>query len=621
MNSTTQRQDHEPTVPRRLGSICPMGGQHQGSIMTQRAAFSWFRATRLIALHLIGILWAVAAESRVLGEIAASAVEPPIVFSVQPMENNHLVYMRVTPETANLPPSNLLGLFLKVVNNGDEEIRLNSIRVRFSGNSAPSETFSRDILFDPGQTKSVNLSPDESIRLPQPAPSTAFIDLFFEGYRQPKTVQRALAPYFSSASSGIYLFPGNGKDLEPDQYFTNKDRHTGGSQFFGYDLVVHGWDPFANAFRSVKSGGSSKTNEDRLGWNIPIYAMADGVVIRASTGWEDNPAPGTRSIQRMGADHTSDHITDVKVTRFGDDRAATVVRRTSGALEVTVWDTEDNGREVYRRGSALGEEVLDIAADALTGSRLVSAVRTETGNLRVIVWGISADGETVTRLSERDAGKVKEVSLTKISTRRFATAVRTQQNALRLIVWEVSADGSSIALLSHAFAGDATSISTIALSSSRLVTCLRTAGGVMKAIVWDLLNDATTIQRRGDATSAHVLQTVAVRNSSTGFVTTMRLSDETLKLVRWDVSESGMSLTPDLEQEAGVIQDLEAVRSFDGTILTAVITQQGTFKNIFWLPDEDNGTYKRWGEREAGLPMSSVLINSIPDYSSRRCER
>ncbi|NJK45860.1 MAG: hypothetical protein HC933_17760, partial [Pleurocapsa sp. SU_196_0] len=61
----------------------------------------------------------------------------------------------------------------------------------------------------------------------------------------------------------------------------------------GYDLVVHSWNPDTQQFTTVKPGGDPGKNEDRFGWNIPIYSMGDGVVIRASTGWEDNPSPGT----------------------------------------------------------------------------------------------------------------------------------------------------------------------------------------------------------------------------------------------------------------------------------------------------------------------------------------
>jgi murein DD-endopeptidase MepM/ murein hydrolase activator NlpD len=553
-------------------------------------------STVSLAGTLCGLAFLVQTASRAgdAGVIVLPTSPPPVVFSVEPEEDGKFVIMRVPPGTANGPASSLLGLRVKAVNNGTSSHRLNTIRVRFPGFPALTTDLVRDETFASGETKTLYMDPDESIQLPQPPPPSVVFELRFDGYVMPATITRSLA--FYEAPGGFFLFPGNAKDLPADHYWTHKARHTGGSQFFGYDMGIKGWDPASNQFTSTKPGGSPDVNADNRAWNTPVYAMQDGVVITAQTGMEDNPAPGTRSVQRMG-DVLAGAITDVKMTKLGASRAASVVRLPSGNLKVIVWDTADLGREILRRGDVEGEAVESIATDALSGSRLVTTVRLPGGNMRVIVWGISSDGQTVTRLSDRDAAEVEEVSMVKLTSTRFATAARTQDGTLRLIVWEVSNDGTSIALLSHAFAGAASSVSVSALSATRLATTLRDAAGNLKCIVWDLLDDAAnTLARRGDATGAAVSKVVSVRSSSTELVTAAQTAAGTLEVARWSVSEDGMTLQQEAAGSAGQIEDVSLAVAWDEAVMTAVITSSGDYKKIL----REYPGMTRWGEAEAG---------------------
>ena len=536
--------------------------------------------------------------------------EPPVVFSVQPEEDGRLVYLPVAPETPSSPGRNLLGLHLNIQNNDTNDLTLRNLRLVFrsSDGSTFARSISRDVAVPAGESRANYISPqdpDETFELFDPPPSTVDIELYFDGFSLPKTVQRRLAPYVPSNPRNLYFFPGNASDLQPDQYWSHIVKHTGGSQFFGYDFHVQGWDASAGKFSPSKPGGGN-ANEDRLGWNIPIYSMADGTVISVSTGWEDNPAPGKRSIQRMG-EAVSGPVTDVKVTRFSATRAATVVILPNGNLGITIWDLEDNGRQIIQRGSVQAESVREITADALTGSRLLTAVRTSTGALRVIVWDVSGDGMTITRAGERDASTVEEVSLVKVTTSRFATAVR-QEGALRLILWSVSGDGATISILDHAFAGTASSVSVAALKSDRLVTSLRSASGALLSIVWDILEEpATALDRKGDAAGGLINQVVAVNaphsdadNPNLRFDTAARRSDDTLEVIRWEVSVDGLTINSIMNVDAGPVQDLAAVPTFDDAVVTTVVTATGTLKHIVWLPDEDNNTFNRWAEAEAG---------------------
>jgi hypothetical protein len=552
---------------------------------------------RLHAAWLAGAIGGLACLAQTTSHAADPGIvvgpAPPVLFSVQPEEGGKFVYMRVPPATALGPASNLLGLLVTAVNNGAGSERLNTIRVRFPGFPALTTDLVRDVTFLAGQTKDLYMEPEESIQLPEPPPPSVVIDLLFDGYATPKSITRSLAPY--EAPGGFFLFPGNAKDLPADHYWTHKVRHTGGGQYFAYDMGIQGWDAASNAFTSLKHGGSANVNADNRAWNTPVYAMQDGIVITAEAGMENNPAPGTRSVQRM-TDQLAGAITDVKMTKLSASRAASVVRLPSGTLKVIVWDTADLGRQIFRRGEAEGEAIETIATDALSGSRLVTAVRLPGGTLRVIVWGISGDGQTVTRLSDRDASGVEEVSMVRLSSSQFATAVRTDDGVLRLIVWEVSNDGTSIALLSHAFAGTASSVSISALSSTRLVTTLRDAGGNLKCIVWDVLDDGTTLDRQGDAAGDAISKAVSVRYSSTEFVTAARTAAGTINAIRWSVSEDGLTVNQEATGSGGQIQDVSVAVAWDEAVMTAVVTGSGDYKNILWAyPD-----MTRWGEAEAG---------------------
>ena len=522
---------------------------------------------------------------------------PPITFSVQPEEDGKLVYLPVVAQTPSDQPSHLFGLRVTVQNNDTNEVRLTNIRINFTyaDNAIFSRQFSRDLAIAGTGSLEEYLTPEESIQFPKTAPVSAEIQLFCDGYALPKTVTRSLAAYQAPGPSGKYQFPGSESDLPPDVYWSHKDPHSGGGQFFGYDLRVVGWN--GSEFASVKPGGDSSNNEHYHGWGIPVYAMEDGVVIRARTGFEDNPTAGSRVIQRMD-EYTGSAISDVKITRLADRRMASVVRLPSKTIEVTAWDVNDSGRELIQKGSDQGEAVDAISVDALSSTRLITAVRTDAGNLRVIGWDVATNSATVNRRGSQEAGAVKEVSIFRLASDRFATAVQNTDDTLRLIVWQD--DGLTFSKLSETNAGVASSISTVALSGTRLATTLRTSGGALKVIVWELLDDGATIDRRGEVTADDITAAVSVRLSGSQLDTAMRTAAGDLKVIRWAISGDGETVTKEREVSAGQIQGVAMMSpGFDDAVVTSVITESGTLKHILWEPDTAT-SFNRWGEEEAG---------------------
>jgi len=537
---------------------------------------------------------------------------PPVTFSIEPEENGRLVYLPVAPRSTAEPARGMLGFRLRIRNNGSGSLRLTRILVDFPGAPALSRQIDQDESFDADESRTIWMQDEDSIELPAVAPERVRIGLMCAGHNQPKVIERRLAPHRSPTPQGSYRFPANTADMDFDEYFMPNARHAGGgAQLFGYDIGVRRWNPDPGRFEADRPHAGTLQNHHSWAWNKPLYAMADGVVIRARTGFDENPRPGKRVVSRMD-EADAGVIGALAVTKLNATRIASVVRTAQQTLKVIIWDSSDFNRSIERRGDAEGDPVNLVAADALTGSRLVTAARAPDGGMRVIVWNVSADGNTVTRLGERGTGKVKAFSLIRLSNRRFATAVRTDEDALRLIVWESSADGSSIALLDHDFAGEISEVSLVRPNASRLVTAVRTGGGNLKLIVWDVDEDGK-LQRRGDITSGSINEVKAAVLSAKRIATSVRTGSNRLQVRLWDISESGNTIKRGLRVNAGRVRGIAAAPSAASAItwITAVITETGTLKLILWRFDEEHDDrIVRLGEASAG-PTDMIAIEQL----------
>lgn len=86
-------------------------------------------------------------------------------------------------------------------------------------------------------------------------------------------------------------------DLKPGERWFTRD-HKGGTQALGHDLTVRritGGDDWS----CTRSGTNGSKNEDILGWDKPVYAMDDAVVVRSWRNAPDNPAP-RKKIDKIG---------------------------------------------------------------------------------------------------------------------------------------------------------------------------------------------------------------------------------------------------------------------------------------------------------------------------------
>jgi hypothetical protein len=560
--------------------------------------------------------------------LTARAAEPLVTVTVlKPRETSGLIYAPLGALSAATPPTGRLWFKLGIQNNSGATLTLTGIRVTLPGLDV---LIPRTLPCVAGVTTATALSDSEVVTNPHPAAASVTLRLYFAGNPTPKSVVLPLAPYAPATPNGQYLFPADEGDIGPDEYFSAGNVHSANEdQAWGVDWGVYRIVAPGQSTDLREGAGDPPTNEDHVGWGVPIRAVADGVVLRTSTGWTNNPN-GMRAFQLM-SEFDGEAISDVKVTRLNDTRAASLQRLPSGQVQLSIWQMTNVSRQITRLGSSpIGPTVTEMALDALSDSRVASIVRLNNGNARVIVWDILDDGQTVTNIPPLDSAGVLEVSLMRMSLNRFATGVRTAAGNLEVSVWE--ANGASLRRIATDSAGAATSICTTALSGSRVAISLITAGGFLKVIVWDLVDagrDTYTLDRRGEKT-AGAIKRVAACVASKGtweqnrWVTAMVADPgDFLKLIRWDAPGDGMTITNELETTTSqVIQDTAlAVSIATGDDPDSAATASIIAGNVFQIngwgdPDGKAITYDYSATNAAGT-VTTVSIDETDQAEER----
>ncbi len=559
---------------------------------------------------------------------AARAAEPAVTLTFDPEENGALVYAPVAALSAFFTPTGRLWFTVKIKNEEGFTLNLTNIRVTLTGVDV---TLPKVLVIAANTTKSVSLAEDETVFIPHPAAASVTIRLTFAENRTPKTVVLALAPYVPAVPGGKYFFPANEGDLGPEEYFSGGTHLPPEGQRWGADWSVHRVIGQGNT-SSLRAGGLDAVNEDHLGWGIPIRAMADGVVLRTSTGWENNPAAGKRVFQMM-AETDGEAITDVKVTSLGEtapgsrvQRVASLVRLPDNTFKITIWDLFSQSRGIAQRGSAVsnpGETVKAIAVVALGGTRLVTSVRLADDTHRVMLWQVSADGQTVERSDAHDepAVAVTEVSLAKMAENRLAAGLRTTAGDLRVAVYDVSLNETVVPR--GVDSGDAaSSVGVASLSETRFAASVRASTGALKVIVWDVSDSSPyPLLRRGEATAENVSRVATALSAGGKWVTAMRTSPGgLLKLARWSATGDNplvdLTLTPELVTNTAEAIENTALAIAPGSgsdkndnVASTAILAGGVFQINGWGdPGSLPGSYEESAERTAGT-VTAVSID------------
>src|ERR1051325_4364385 len=124
-------------------------------------------STRMTATALLVILFC-ATFARGQAQIAAP---PNLVVTVEPSDGGNVVFLPVAAGTAKGQPQALLALQLTLKNQGAAPLRLNKVKVSFTGPPFAAATlYNTDFTVDGGKTKTLSFSEDQNIKLSFPAP-------------------------------------------------------------------------------------------------------------------------------------------------------------------------------------------------------------------------------------------------------------------------------------------------------------------------------------------------------------------------------------------------------------------------------------------------------------------
>jgi hypothetical protein len=507
-----------------------------------------------------------------------------------------------------------------VLQNGGGNLTFDHARLRFTGppavadkvlndavrrscNGNGSVTMASDPVFPAGQTCRFVLLPD--LRLPFPAPASITIEMHFAGF-DPLTIVRPLAPHVNPTPTGSYRVPARATDLPAGTYWSGRASHDGShhrtseTQAMAYDMGVVRFDSASGdwvATRAELTGG----DEDYLVYNMPVYAIADGVVEECVDDQPDdgsgtankfiirhgdeyalyahlreglsNPAlcfPGAAVKEgdylgragRSGTDtphlhlHVQSSLTNGQARPLLFHDAFLVARDPLGPVVPSdaPWAAvRDAGlpwertllwpAPLLRRGEATGAAVQEVAVVALPSGRVASATRTAGGQLAIESWSLTGTGG-LSALGSDTAGAASQVSAVPAgSGSDFITAVRDGGGLLKVIGWRVEAAGAVSRL------GDDTGGGVSEISLSRLpqgpgaVTAVRTAAGNLKVIAWRLTYTGQ-VQRGGDDEGGAVTQPAVVTGSKFGgVVTAARNAAGQLELATWSVSGDAAQVT------------------------------------------------------------------------------
>jgi hypothetical protein len=235
---------------------------------------------------------------------------PNVTVVIEPSDGASVVYEPVARENANGKPAGLACLMLAITNNESTKIHLNKVTVSFTGPPAvPTAAIAVPADWPPPSGSGLNIAPEatavwnfvrqsgenDSIVLPDVAPASMTLSLFFDGFTQPWTVTKNLAPHKNPVTANAYLYPAQFDDLLPGEFWAASSNTHGtgalGSQLFAYDMNVVAWDSKINAINRLLPGKSGNANEDFRVWGKKLHAMADGVVLQVVNDCPNNSPP------------------------------------------------------------------------------------------------------------------------------------------------------------------------------------------------------------------------------------------------------------------------------------------------------------------------------------------
>lgn len=235
---------------------------------------------------------------------------PNITVVMEPSDGTSVLYEPTAAEEASGKPAGVLCLMLAITNNETTPINLNKVTLGFSSPPAMNAV-TIQVPMDwpspggPGVTIAPNSmatwnflreqTENDTVVLPDKAPASMTLSLYFGGFTSPWTATKPLSPHKNPVAGNAYLYPAQSGDLRSGEFWTaSSNTHaTGnfGSQLFAYDMLVYAWDNAANAVNRRLPSKDGNHNEDYRIWGKQVHAMADGTVLQWINDCPNNDPP------------------------------------------------------------------------------------------------------------------------------------------------------------------------------------------------------------------------------------------------------------------------------------------------------------------------------------------
>lgn len=244
----------------------------------------------------------------------AAAQKPPLNVTIEPMESGSVVYSPLAARSTAFGPTGQIGLLLGVENLRQKEQKITKITIGYDGdggpytekvitpnedNTLPFDVAGHSLVYWNSRRDFIaatNTTWDTMIYTPfNYEPNIIIIKLYSYGFSEPYIISKAIkkhrSPFFGTAN---YRFPGKAEDMRHGEYWATSSHHgtsAYGSQLFSYDMGVAGWDSKLKGYSEILPDTTGCSNEDYRIYGKPVYAMADGDVIRFQDNVNENPMP------------------------------------------------------------------------------------------------------------------------------------------------------------------------------------------------------------------------------------------------------------------------------------------------------------------------------------------
>ncbi len=220
---------------------------------------------------------------------------------------NGIAVARVAATNSTGTPSWQFNASLKIHNGSGSSLALNHVVLSYPSSGLATKTISYTSSSGRSVANGGNLlfeSSDGWTRNSTTLPSTVRYDVYFDGYADPVTFTKTLTYRDNTVPGGSLVYPAKMSDLDLTQGATqafsfgtnhsvnyNDVRFNTGTrdQAWAYDMVVRRWT--GSTWTANKPGTSGSNNTDALIWNMPLYAMGEGVITSCFDGDPDH-APG-----------------------------------------------------------------------------------------------------------------------------------------------------------------------------------------------------------------------------------------------------------------------------------------------------------------------------------------